>query len=147
MNLYKTYGISLLFFLVVILLLLAYLIFPVKIVEINLYDTYYIVSKKTLAAGTAISMFIFTLVYQLFFRLHHRLNEKLGTVHFLFTILGAMIILSTPVADSTPGGYAEMRHNMNSASLHCLIGLVLFCLGQFVLAFNVGLTFFKKMLQ
>ena len=66
MNLYKTHGISLLFFVVGILLLLAYLIFPVKIVEINLYDTYYIVSKKTLAAGTAISMFIFTLVYQLF---------------------------------------------------------------------------------
>jgi len=147
MNLYKTYGISLLFFLVVILLLLAYLIFPVKIVEINLYDTYYIVSKKTLAAGTAISMFIFTLVYQLFFRLHHRLNEKLGTVHFLLTMLGAMIILSTPVADSTPGDYAEMRQNMDSASLHCFIGLVLFCLGQFVLAFNIGRTFFKKMLQ
>lgn len=142
MNLYKTYGISLLFAVAGTLFLMARFVSVDSLIEVNFYDAYYIVSKSMLATGLVVAMFSFALVYQIFSRTGFALDKKLGMAHFVITLLGALILISAPVADALPGEYQKMRQNMDRLALFCLIGFGVFCFGQLMLALNIARTFF-----
>ncbi|MCF2446860.1 hypothetical protein L0657_23085 [Dyadobacter sp. CY345] len=144
MELYKTHGISVMFVAGAILLVLASLLFLNKIVEINLYETYFIISKKTLATGLAIALFFFALVYLVFSRTGQPLNEKFGWIHFLLTVLGGLILICAPIANSAPGDYQTMRQNMVFLSKLSLISFGVFCLGQVILIINIARFYLQK---
>jgi len=142
MNLYKSYGISLPFVAAGMLFLLIRLISVNSLIEVNFFETYYIVSKSMMTMGLVVAMFCFALVYQIFSWIDHPLNTKLGMAHFLVTLLGATILASLPAVDMLPGDYQKMRQNMDRLSLFCLIGSGIFCFGQLILALNIARTFF-----
>ncbi len=144
MELYKTYGVSVMFVAGGILLLLVSMIFLNKIIEINLYSTYFIISKKMLATCLAVALFFFALVYQVFSRTGQPLNEKFGWIHFFLTVLGGLILVCAPIANSAAGDYQARRQNMEFLSMLCLISFGVFCFGQVILIINIARFYLQK---
>jgi len=120
----------------------ARLLFLRKIIEVNLYNTYYILSKKKLATYSIGAMLFLALIYELFSLFNKPLNTNLGIIHFLITTLGILLAMSAPIFDSVPGDYKKTRQNREYLTKFCLVALLIFCLGQTVIFFNIAWTFF-----
>ena len=133
---------SLLFVCAGFLFLVARMLFLRKTIEIHLYNTYYIITKKMVAIyGTSV-MSIFALIYGLFSLLNKPLNTNLGIIHFVITTLSIVLVISAPVTVSVPGDYKKARQNMEYLTKFCLVGLLIFCLGQTVFVLNIGWILF-----
>ena len=115
--------------------------------NINVHDTYLILSQTQIALRLAFIFFLISLIYFSFTRFSKSLKYRLGQIHYLITTLALVIFIFPPTNLFQPGQYSPDDHDFgNGLDLNDFLVLVFFgfLLGQLVFLINIFWTLFER---
>ena len=110
-------------------LILAGVLFNQHTIEIQVYDTYYLISNINFALAGSLLLLLIGFGYWLIGRIRKNLNPTLTTIHLLLTF-GVLIGFTLPVTD----------HLVSSGWL--IYSLAAFLIGELLYAINVFVALF-----
>lgn len=93
--------------------------------DVQLYDTYFVIPQQFLVVVFAVICLIFSIIYFAFDQLKKPLGSKLGYLHYLFVLVTFVIALLKPSVD------------LNVSGTRIVSAVVIFFLGQIILVINV----------
>lgn len=94
-------------------------------VDIQLNDTYYVITEKFVAESIALVCILHYVVYAGFARYNKPLSVKLGLIHYVLTVLPVPLLLLNPVGD------------IRMVTLWAMTVLLCFAAGQVMLLINI----------
>lgn len=73
--------------------------------EINVHDTYFVISQVHIAAGLALFFLLIALIYFLLIKSGRRILKGLAIVHFLMTLITLLLLIFPPLLLSDSSRY------------------------------------------
>jgi heme/copper-type cytochrome/quinol oxidase subunit 1 len=104
-------------------------IFMKEVLELQFYDTYFLISQKLIAVYTGILFIIFGALYLTLHRMKNRLHSSLGKVHYLMMIAASVTLVAIPFLKNFWNDSATMKIGsmiVMGAVLLFLLGLIIF---------------------
>lgn len=121
------------------------LVFAKQTLDINLHDSYFIVSWHYLLILNAVLAALTGIIYYLFFRFYKPLGLNLGIIHYMFVLM-SIITLSYAVNITTqPINYTSSYNQIIVRSTEVLlIAVAFFIAGHFLFLINIIRTLLKR---
>ncbi len=130
-----------------LLILLAGTLFFRSTFNLAIHDTYFVISQTHIAIALCVTFLFFSLLYFIFKKANRPLYKRLGSIHYILTVLPLVATCIIDLLHSRRRAYenfSEEMEIMEKFNIIISISVLLCLLGQLLLVTNIIATLLRK---
>ncbi|KZS40876.1 hypothetical protein AWE51_24700 [Aquimarina aggregata] len=113
--------------------------------DLNIHDTYYVISKVQIWYGIAHLFAIYGILYWIFINFNRKMINSLTSIHLFSTIIGLIILtILSPLFNQESANFQKENNYEAFVFFSQLIIVLIMLLAQFLFFVNMGIGIFRK---